>query len=169
MTGPMPPDDMSFEDPGFDALDTALGERLRAAAPAAADVDATLAGLRPGFARARRRHHAVLAGAAALCVVAIVGIGAAVLPGDGTGDVKTPPATRPDTTTTVPTTPTTAPTTDLTTPTSGEAPGGTLPGGTTPGTIDDHGGGGGGNSGPGGGSDDSGSGSSNSGSGGGDD
>ncbi len=52
MTGPMPPDDLSFEDPGFDALDTAIGERLRAAAPTAPDVDATLAGLQPGFARA---------------------------------------------------------------------------------------------------------------------
>ena len=51
MTGPMPPDDLGFEDPGFDALDTAIGERLRAAAPTAPNVDATLAGLRPGFAR----------------------------------------------------------------------------------------------------------------------
>lgn len=155
MTGPMPPDDLSFEDPGFDALDTAIGERLRAAAPTAPNVDATLAGLRPGFTRARRRHQAVVAGAAALCVAAFIGIGAVVFQGGGTGDVKTPPATRPDTTTTVPTTPTTA----QTTPTSVEEPG-TLPGGVTPGTIDDHGGGG--NSGPGGG--DSGSGSSGSGS-----
>lgn len=152
MTGPMPPDD-----PGFDALDTAIGERLRAAAPTAPNADATLAGLRPGLTRARRRHQAVVAGAAALCVAAFVGIGVVVSQGGGTGDVKTPPATRPDTTTTAPTTtPTTAPTT----PTSVEAPGNTLPGGTTPGTVDDHGGGS--NSGPGGGG--SGSGSSGSGS-----
>ena len=155
MTGPSP-DDGPFDDVGFDALDTAIGERLRAGAPTAPNVDTTLAGLRPGFARARRRHRAVVAGAAALCVAAFVGIGAVVLQGGGTGDVKTPPATRPDTTTA----PTTAPTTP-TTPTSVESPGGTVPGGTTPGTVDDHGGGD--NSGPGGGSS-SGSGSSGSGS-----
>jgi uncharacterized membrane protein YgcG len=155
MTGPTPPDDLSFEDPGLDALDTAIGERLRAAAPTAPNVDATLAGLRPGFTRARRRHQVVLAGAAALCVAAFVGIGAVALQSGGTGDVKTPPATRPDTTTTAPTlVPTTVP---MTPPTAGD----TLPGGITPGTVDDHGGGS--NSGPGGG-DDSGSGSSGSGS-----
>jgi hypothetical protein len=159
MTGPTPPDDLGFEDPGFDALDTAIGERLRAVAPTAPNVDTTLTGLRPGFARARRRHQAVVAGAAALCVAAFVGIGAVVFQGGGTGDVKTPPATRPDTTTTAPTTaPTTVPTTP---PTSGGTlPNDTLPGGITPGTVDDHGGGD--DSGPGGGSDDSGSGSSDS-------
>lgn len=146
MTGPVPPDDL-----GFDALDTSLGERLRAAAPAAPDASETLEGLRPGMVRARRRHQAFLAGGVAFCIAAFIGLGAVVLQAGGGSDVRTPPATRPDATTT--TAPTTVPTTVPTTPTSVEAPGGTLPGGTTPGTIDDHGGGD--NSGPGGGGDDS--------------
>jgi len=139
---------------GFDPLDATLGERLRAAQPALGDVDATLAGLRPRMARARRRHRAVVATVSGLGIAAVIAIGAVVLQPGGGADVKTPPATRPDAT------PTTRSTTDTTVPvTPDTGPGDTTPG-TTPTTIDDHGGG----SGSGSGSGSSGSGSSGSGS-----
>jgi len=128
VSGPTNPDDL-----GDDALDATIGERLRAAAPAAPDTDAALAGLRPTFARARRRHQVVVAGAVALGVVLVMSVGALALRSGGAGNVRTPPATRPDTTTTAPTTaPTTLPSSAATIPDSG-------PGATTPTSLDDHG------------------------------
>jgi len=151
VSDPTNPDEL-----GFDALDATIGERLRAAAPAAPDTDAALAGLRPTFARARRRHQVVVAGAVALGVVLVMSVGALALRSGGAGNVKTPPATRPDTTTTAPTT---LPSSAATIPDSG-------PGATTPTSLDDHGdrsGSGSGTSGSGSGSSGSGSGSSGSG------
>jgi uncharacterized membrane protein YgcG len=148
------------DDLGFDRLDAALGERLRASQPIVGDVDSTLDGLRPRMTRARRRHRAVITAASALGVAALVGVGAVVLrPGSDAG-IKTPPATRPDD----------APTTRVSEPTVTTVPvtpdsGGTL--GSTPPTVDDQGGGSGssGSGSSGSGSSGSGSGSSGSGSG----
>jgi uncharacterized membrane protein YgcG len=122
------------DDLGFTAADDELGRRLRAAAPAGADTDATLVALRPRFERARRRRRAVVSTAGALGVAALVMLGVAVIGPGGGADVETPPATEPRVTTTAPTVPT-VPTTIATVP----LPGGTAPGGTTA-TSDDHGG-----------------------------
>ena len=129
MSDPTLPDD--------EALDAALGERLRAAAPPVPDADAVLTDLRPRLVRARRRHQAFVAGAAALGVVALVVVGVVALGPGGGSDLRTPPATRPRPPTTAPTT---VPTLSPTTPPSVEVPGSTGPGATTPTSLDDHGG-----------------------------
>ena len=81
-----------MDDFGFDPIDTALGARLRAAAPEAGDADAVLAGMRPRLARARRRRQTgfVAAGAAALVLVAALPF--AVSHTAPRGSVKVPPA-----------------------------------------------------------------------------
>jgi hypothetical protein len=135
---------------GFDALDGRLGDQLRAAAPRAPEPGGALAGLRPRMTRARRRHRAVVGGVSALGVVAAITLGVVLVPGGGGPDVQTPPATRPDATSTTQL-PTTTPTT---LPSTAPTVGGGSPDPTTPTSAPDDHGGDSGNQGPGGGSDD---------------
>lgn len=73
---------MSDDSLGYEPIDDELRRRLGAAGPQPGDPDATLGALRPRYRRAKRRHQLVVAGGTAVAVVAILGVGTAVL---GTG------------------------------------------------------------------------------------
>ena len=74
---------MSDDSLGFEPIDDELRRRLGAAGPRPGDPDATLGALRPRYRRAKRRHQLVLAGGTAVAVVAIIGLGTAVLGAGG--------------------------------------------------------------------------------------
>jgi hypothetical protein len=143
--------------------DEDLSAALSGLAAGPDDTEAALAGLRPRFEQARRRHRVVVAGASGLGALVIAGaaVGLSLGLGNDGGVDTTPPASKPDRTTTSTTTTTTVPA--LPPPTT--TPDATPPSSTPPATVDDHGGdeGDDGNSGPGGRSDDSGGGSDDSG------
>ena len=109
---------MTDDDLGFDPADTELARRLGAAAPAAGDTDAVLAGLRPRLTRARRRRQAGMVAIGTAVMVVLAGVAFAAADPGNDSKVRVPPATRPPSTLEtgpVPTTPI-APTTPITTP-----------------------------------------------------
>lgn len=92
-----------FDDLGFDPIDTELGSRLRAVAPAADDTDAVLAGLRPQLVRARRRRQTGFVAVGAAALVLLAGVAFAVVDTTPRRSVNVPPANHSRTVTTTPT------------------------------------------------------------------
>ena len=70
---------MSDDSLGFEPIDDELRRRLGAAGPRPGDPDATLGRCARAYRRAKRRHQLVVAAGSAVAVVAIIGVGAAVL------------------------------------------------------------------------------------------